>query len=91
MKSGETIAIGGLILDTDIKNYSGVPFLKDLPIIGRLFGKTSNSKSRTEIVFFLTAVEVDSSNRAGAASPSVNFKRNPDPVGEYKKTGKNDK
>lgn len=91
MKSGETIAIGGLILDTDIKNYSGIPILKDLPVIGRLFGRTNNSKSRTEIVFFLTAVEVNADNRAGAASPRVNLNRNPDPMGEYKKTGKNDR
>ncbi len=89
MKSGETIAIGGLILDQDVKNYSGIPFLKDIPIIGRLFGHTDNDRTRTEIVFFLTAVEVDASNRATAASPRVNESKNPDPIGEYKKTGKN--
>lgn len=89
MKSGETIAIGGLILETDFKNYSGIPILKDLPIIGRLFGKTNNSKNRTEIVFFLTAVEVSGGNRADAASPRRSERLSPDPIGEYKKTGKN--
>lgn len=91
MKSGETIAIGGLILDQDFKNYSGIPILKDLPIIGRLFGKTNNSRSRTEIVFFLTAVEVDETNRVGAASPGTLQRRNPNPTKEYKETGVNKK
>ncbi|MBS1713782.1 MAG: hypothetical protein JST30_05540 [Armatimonadetes bacterium] len=86
MKSGETIAIGGLILDQDIKNYSGIPWLKDLPIIGRLFGKTSNSRVRTEIVFFLTAVEVTDQNRPTAASPRTASERSPDPLGDYKKS-----
>lgn len=69
MKSGETIAIGGLITDQDIKNYSGIPILKDLPLIGRLFGRTSNDHVRKEVVFFITAKEVDHGNRGGAANP----------------------
>ncbi len=84
MVSGETIAIGGLILDNDRKQYGGIPGLKDLPIIGKLFGRTNNLKTRTEIVFFLTAVEVDGSNRATAASPANSVKNAPDPIKEYK-------
>jgi len=69
LRSGETIAIGGLITDQDQKNYSGIPILKDLPLIGRLFGRTSNDRIRKEVVFFITAKEVDPSNRGGAANP----------------------
>jgi hypothetical protein len=39
-------------------------------------------------VFFLTAVEVDGSNRANAANPQTNENKVPDPIGDYKKNGK---
>ncbi|MBX3111834.1 MAG: hypothetical protein KF857_07480 [Fimbriimonadaceae bacterium] len=83
MNSGETIAIGGLIQDQDRKSVSGIPFLKDLPLIGYLFSRTTNSRTRTEIVFFLTANVVDSGNRAHAASPRTGLTNNPDPMKEY--------
>ncbi|MDI9636605.1 AMIN domain-containing protein [Kamptonema cortianum] len=79
MKSGETLAIGGLILEQDRKRHSGIPLLKDLPIIGHLFGRTDNSKVRTEIVFFLTANVVDHTNRANAAAPPSKLSTAPDP------------
>jgi general secretion pathway protein D len=76
IKSGETIAIGGLILDQDRKSYGGIPILKDLPIIGQLFGRTSNTKVRSEVVFFVTVKEVDPNNRAGAANPRTSEREN---------------
>ncbi|MEZ0325283.1 MAG: type II secretion system protein GspD [Fimbriimonas sp.] len=69
MKSGETIALGGLIQDTDRNNVSGIPILRDLPIIGALFRRTEKSKDRSEVVFFLTARVVDEKTRQDAASP----------------------
>ncbi|MBS1723772.1 MAG: hypothetical protein JSS66_12560 [Armatimonadetes bacterium] len=86
MQSGETIAIGGLILDNDRKTYGGIPVLRDLPVIGKIFGRTNNQRVRTEIVFFLTAVEVNAENRATAASPATSLQRSPDPMGDYKKS-----
>jgi general secretion pathway protein D len=75
IRSGETIALGGLIQDQDRRNVSGVPFLKDLPIIGQLFRRTDKSKVRTEVVFFLTAKVVDPETRPDAARP----KEDPEP------------
>jgi len=88
MKSGETLAIGGLIQEQDRKRVSGIPILMDLPLIGQLFRRTDNSKLRTEIVFFLTAVVVDEGTRKDAASPQSSERRSPDPLGEYRKAGK---
>jgi len=70
IKSGDTIAIGGLIQEQDRKSFYGIPILKDLPILGQLFGRTENSKTRSEIVFFLTAKVVDDRDRAVAAHPA---------------------
>ena len=54
IKDGETIVIGGLILDTDIERMSGVPILKDLPLIGGLFRSRETQKEHSEIMMFIT-------------------------------------
>jgi type II secretory pathway component GspD/PulD (secretin) len=87
MTSGETLALGGLILEEDRYRDAGVPFLKDIPIVGLLFSRTETIKERTEIVFFLSALEVDEHGRAVAASPRKTEMETPDPLAEYKKTG----
>jgi type II secretory pathway component GspD/PulD (secretin) len=82
--SGETIAIGGLIQEQDRKSYGGIPILKDLPIIGHLFGRTDNRKVRSEVVFFVTVKEVNPSNRGGAANPRESERTNTDLPGSGK-------
>jgi type II secretory pathway component GspD/PulD (secretin) len=85
--SGETIAIGGLIQDQDRKSYGGIPILKDLPIIGQLFGRTSNSKVRSEVVFFVTVKEVTAADRQGAANPARSARENTATPGSNGKSG----
>jgi type II secretory pathway component GspD/PulD (secretin) len=53
VRDGETIAIGGLISENDIKNVQKVPFLGDLPFIGSLFKNTSHTHRRDEVVIFV--------------------------------------
>jgi len=67
--SGDTIALGGLIQDIDRKSVSGIPILKDLPIVGMLFRRTNNDRQRSEIVFFLTVKQVDQNTIHDAAAP----------------------
>lgn len=53
--NGSTIVIGGIYSSTNSLSESGIPFLKDLPIIGWLFKSAYNpQRSRTELVIFLT-------------------------------------
>lgn len=54
VKDGETIVIGGLIKDEELKTTSGIPILKDLPIIGELFKLRTSSKIHSEIIMFIT-------------------------------------
>lgn len=54
VKDGDTIVIGGLVKDDDISTVSGVPLLKDLPIIGQLFRSKSTSKIHSEVMMFIT-------------------------------------
>lgn len=54
IKDGSTIAVGGLITSNHKKSEKGIPILKDLPLVGRLFAYKNNSRSRTELVIFIT-------------------------------------
>ncbi len=76
IKSGETIAIGGLVQNQDRKTLSGIPILRDLPIIGRFFSRVNNDKVRSEVVFFITAREVTEKDRQSPANPRQAEKNN---------------
>ncbi|QTA80612.1 Type II/III secretion system domain-containing protein [Desulfonema limicola] len=54
VKDGQTIVLGGLMEETKDDGGSGVPFLSDLPVIGYLFGKKSNSFIKKELIILLT-------------------------------------
>jgi general secretion pathway protein D len=54
LNNGETLIIGGLIRESDIKTIQKVPVLGDLPFFGYLFRKTNTQRDRSEIVITLT-------------------------------------
>jgi len=54
VKNGDTLVLGGLIKDNRNKNRTGIPFLYNLPVIGHLFGTTTENVSRTELVVLIT-------------------------------------
>jgi general secretion pathway protein D len=54
VKDGETVAIAGLIRDSNDFSRTGVPFLSDIPILGNLFGQTSRNSRRTELIILIT-------------------------------------
>lgn len=53
-RNGETIVIGGLIRDDDIRSIERVPLLGRIPLIGELFKYRENVKTRTELIVTLT-------------------------------------
>lgn len=55
LKDGETMVIGGLIGSEESKSYSKIPFLGDLPILGKFFSNHNNTKNESEVMIFLTA------------------------------------
>ncbi|NLB35551.1 MAG: AMIN domain-containing protein [Elusimicrobia bacterium] len=54
VESGKTIIIGGLIKETDIESDSGIPILKDIPLLGYLFKSKNQTVERTELLVFLS-------------------------------------
>ena len=51
--NGATIVLGGLIMDNNMDNRSGIPILGRLPLVGPLFRSTSKSKMRTELIVLM--------------------------------------
>lgn len=73
-RDGETIALGGLIKDSRTRENSGIPLLKDIPFLGALFGSTSNSATRTELLVLMTPHVVDNLERARAVTDELKTK-----------------
>jgi general secretion pathway protein D len=54
IKSGQTVALGGLIRQNNTEGVSGIPLLSDIPWVGNLFKTTSDVTDRTELLVLLT-------------------------------------
>jgi general secretion pathway protein D len=54
VQDGQTVALGGLIQDTRQQAKSGLPLLSDIPVFGSLFGTTTNSTARTELLVLVS-------------------------------------
>jgi general secretion pathway protein D len=54
LKDGETQVLAGLISREDRKSADRVPGLGELPIVGRLFSSTNDTRNRTEIMLLIT-------------------------------------
>jgi type II secretory pathway component GspD/PulD (secretin) len=53
VKDRDTIILGGMISTTQSKTKSGVPYLKDIPLLGNLFRSTANTEERVELIVLL--------------------------------------
>ena len=54
IRDGQTVIIGGLMQDLKTSNVDKVPLLGDIPYLGSLFRHTTESKTKTELLIFLT-------------------------------------
>jgi general secretion pathway protein D len=54
IRDGQTVVIGGLIGNTRERIESGVPLLKDIPLLGYFFKRESITNNRTELAIFVT-------------------------------------
>jgi type IV pilus assembly protein PilQ len=68
VSDGETAVIGGLTVTQITVSKSGIPFLVDLPVLGRLFGFTSRQEERRDLLILVTPHIVN--DVPGATAPS---------------------
>jgi len=51
---GETVVIGGLTRNENVESESGIPFLKDIPVLGHLFKHTKKTVTKKDLIIFVT-------------------------------------
>ena len=59
-RSGQMIALGGLIRERATRGRSGIPFLSQIPIIGGAFGRQTTTGARTELIILITPTVIRS-------------------------------
>ncbi len=54
VNNGETIVLGGIFQSEDVTTVDKTPFFGDLPVIGRLFRRTTHTEDKSELLIFIT-------------------------------------
>ena len=54
VQDGETVGLAGLIQDSMSRGNQGIPWLKDIPVLGALAGTQDNEHTRTELLVLIT-------------------------------------
>ncbi|MFT6152723.1 MAG: type IV pilus assembly protein PilQ [Bermanella sp.] len=54
VNNGETIVLGGIFQSEEITQVDKTPFFGDLPVIGRLFRRTTYTEDKSELLIFIT-------------------------------------
>jgi general secretion pathway protein D len=54
VKNGQTVVIGGLMEDRKTSLITKVPILGDIPVLKEIFSRTRRTKTKTELLIFLT-------------------------------------
>lgn len=54
VKDGETVVLGGIIKNSSTLTRNKIPILGDIPLLGNLFQSTNRTKTKTELLVFLT-------------------------------------
>ncbi len=74
VQDGETLALGGIIQESKSISKNRVPLLGDIPYVGALFGNTSTSSQRTELIVLLTPTVIRNSFEAERATTELRDK-----------------
>lgn len=65
VENGQTAVIGGLTTEDEVESEVGVPILKDIPIIGRIFKYTNKRTETRDLIIFVTPTIVESNLAMG--------------------------
>ena len=66
--SGQTVLLAGLISERSQETRSGIPGLREIKFLGDVFGNTSNTKTRSEIIIFIKTQLIRNSVEAGTVT-----------------------
>jgi general secretion pathway protein D len=68
IQGGETVVLGGLITERSTRGTTGIPVLSKIPVLGALFGSTSEDKTRTELIVLITPSVITTTEEAVAVT-----------------------
>ncbi len=72
VNSGQMVVLGGLISERDNDAASGIPGLKEVPVVGKIVGASNNrGKTRTELVIFLQPTVIRNARDAAAIADNI--------------------
>ena len=71
VQSGQTVVLGGLILETTSEGRSGIPILMDIPLLGKLFSKTTEDVFRTELLITVKPQVITNSSEMRRATEDL--------------------
>ena len=71
LKDGSAILIAGLMSQRQTNGNSGVPFLKDVPLVGNLFKTQKQGRNKTELVLMIVPYIIETDNQAEELTRSM--------------------
>jgi general secretion pathway protein D len=74
IKDGQTLVLGGLIRESGTDDQSGIPVLYKVPVLGALFGQTTQREDRTELIVLITPRVVKDSQEASQVTEEIRRK-----------------
>ncbi len=74
VKNGQTLVLGGLIRDNRTEGQGGIPVLYKIPVLGALFGNTSEEMDRTELIVLITPHVVRDGREADQVTEEIKRK-----------------
>ena len=72
LSDGQSFGIGGLLDNRDTETFMKIPFLGDIPILGKLFQSMQRTKTKTELIVIVTP-EIVAPIEAGAPLPELKY------------------
>jgi len=95
VQDGQTIGLAGLIRDSSSRSNQGIPFLKNIPLLGLLAGQQDNRRGRTELLVLVTPHVIHDQRDARALTDDlrdqvINAATVPDALGRLRPSGSPD-
>jgi pilus assembly protein CpaC len=72
LSDGQSFVLGGLLDNTETETFQKIPFLGDIPILGKFFQSMTRTKNNTELIVIVTP-EIVSPIQPGSAVPELKY------------------
>ena len=72
LKDGQSFVIGGLLDNRETKTFEKIPFIGDIPVLGKFFQSTQKTRNNTELIVIVTP-EIIAPVPPGGPLPSIKY------------------